>query len=110
MPRFSKEASKKLIKYVKTVKASFYPFDGSATSTRTFMMNIKTKEKANPKFVVEPNITQMPIPPTVDIKFIDGSELNFDGHDYNAEEMMDHLLVHAREIDFEYEVGGKSVE
>ena len=23
---------------------------------------------------------------------------------------MDHLLVHAREIDFEYEVGGKSVE
>uniref|UniRef100_A0A7S1BHY7 Ribosomal protein/NADH dehydrogenase domain-containing protein n=1 Tax=Corethron hystrix TaxID=216773 RepID=A0A7S1BHY7_9STRA len=112
MPRLSKDVCTRLIKYVKSVNVTYNACDQFAKSSKVFLVNIDIPrfKKSNPKLIIDSERKLMPATPEVDVKFVDGSELNFDGSLFTAEEMMGDLMSHAEDIDSEYESSGKSID
>mmetsp|Transcript_15626 Transcript_15626/g.23479 ORF Transcript_15626/g.23479 Transcript_15626/m.23479 type:complete len:116 (-) Transcript_15626:204-551(-) len=110
--KITRDITTHLFKYVKRVDITFNPFDGRTTSARELMRQVQASrfKKANPKLVIETNVSGTVDPPAVKFEFVDGNIKTFDSQNFIANDMLGEVYDFANSLDIEYELAGKSID
>uniref|UniRef100_A0A7S2K4L5 Large ribosomal subunit protein mL53 n=1 Tax=Leptocylindrus danicus TaxID=163516 RepID=A0A7S2K4L5_9STRA len=110
--KITKNVSTRLFKYVAKIDVTFNPFDKRTTSAREFLNRTSAKRfiQANSKLAITPHVVSTADPPRVELEFVDGSKKEFDSQGYFASEMLEEVHNHAIQIEYKYEMEGKSVD
>ncbi|KAL9190115.1 hypothetical protein ACHAXT_007326 [Thalassiosira profunda] len=110
--KITKDMSSHLIKYIRTVKVSFNPFDARTTSARELLRQIHSERMlaCNPKLKVINDIHSKPNAPRIQFDFVDGSDMAFNTEEFQVQEMMMDVWRTTMKIDDAFEMEGKNVD
>uniref|UniRef100_A0A6U6G9Y6 Large ribosomal subunit protein mL53 n=1 Tax=Odontella aurita TaxID=265563 RepID=A0A6U6G9Y6_9STRA len=110
--RFTRDITTHLFKYVRTVDIKFNPFDGRTGSAKELLRQVLANRyrKANPKLEIKKNVVFTAEPPLIKFKFVDETEKIFEGEEYNVNEMLQEVYMHANMMDFNFEVEERNIE
>mmetsp|Transcript_22572 Transcript_22572/g.33336 ORF Transcript_22572/g.33336 Transcript_22572/m.33336 type:complete len:118 (+) Transcript_22572:173-526(+) len=110
--KFTKEVTTHLIKYVRTVDIRFNPLDSRGTAVRELWRQVSAERFAasNPKLNIKAETVGTAAPPVAKVEFVDDSEIDFTGENYDCKEMLDILFIKAEQLDIDFELEGKNIE
>mmetsp|Transcript_9203 Transcript_9203/g.13822 ORF Transcript_9203/g.13822 Transcript_9203/m.13822 type:complete len:116 (-) Transcript_9203:1-348(-) len=113
MSGVSGDKAAKLFRYVSEVKVILNPWrlDISRSALEVLRrMDTPKHITINPKAIVKPCIVKEPTWPTVKIKFIDGSEKEWQAHKLRAQDIIQAYQFHALEVEMKLEDEGKNID
>jgi len=62
------------------------------------------------QLIVSHTLLNTPAAPSVEFKFVDGTEKYFDSQSFTAREMMDEVLLNAMQMDTQWELDEKNID
>ncbi|KAG5186705.1 hypothetical protein JKP88DRAFT_235950 [Tribonema minus] len=113
MPRFRREQAIHLFKYVREVNVKMNPWAGDLNrGALEFLrrMGSPAHLKANPKVKIDSQFVLEPTWPKIHVKFVDNSKLEWEAHRQPCQEVVEAYLLHAQEIESQFEMEDKNID
>mmetsp|Transcript_534 Transcript_534/g.599 ORF Transcript_534/g.599 Transcript_534/m.599 type:complete len:116 (-) Transcript_534:654-1001(-) len=110
--KFTKEASSRLFRLVKTVDIRFNPFDNRTASAREIWRQLQATRyhKANPKLKINTEVLGTAAAPEVVFTLIDDTKKRFDSRHYTAHEIFFDMHLSLDNMSNQFEISGKSLD